>query len=594
MDYLKSVVPSQLIAERGSNIVVINPGSENIKVGLASWQTPVVIPHCIAHHMKGPMDEQTQINKKNWEQIYTFPVSPTRQREREEAYQMITSHLKVQPPNHERGRESWFRKPDYSEGGSLPWTEVKETLNSPNMATNADHQANADISDANAGSIDESTRSSITESSSSDYTFKHFICGDEALKISPNQPYFLRHPVRRGHLNISQTYSMQQISEDLYHIWDWILWEKLHLSPNNRHMFSAVLIVSETFDNREIKEMLSVVLQDLGFSSAVIHQEGIAATFGNGVASACVVNIGAQVVSILCIEDGVALPMTGVTLTFGGEDISRCLLWVEQRRQTWPPIDTDPMGKPIDFLMLNRLKETFCKFKEGDSNAPADVYYYKAGLPPDVYRVAMSALNVPSMGLFYPFLLMPDEYPPPPRPWFHDYEDMMEDSSHSEFGKRPEGAETFFSGCNYALGMQDPSQYSPKLKKEDNIVGLAEAITNSILATGRLDLYRKLFTSVLLVGGVASTKGLVDAVEQRILSAIPDHVDVDMVEVLQLRTDPLTIVWKGGAVLGILDFGRDAWIQREHWVRGGIHIGSGQKYRDSFLFQTQTSWYINN
>ncbi|KAH9319143.1 hypothetical protein KI387_020912, partial [Taxus chinensis] len=109
-DYLKSVVPSQLIAERGSNIVVINPGSENIKIGLASWQTPVVIPHCIAHLMKGPMDELAQINKQKWEQIYTSPVSPAREREREEAYHMITSHLNVQPANHERGRESWFRK----------------------------------------------------------------------------------------------------------------------------------------------------------------------------------------------------------------------------------------------------------------------------------------------------------------------------------------------------------------------------------------------------------------------------------------------------------------------------------------------------
>ncbi|KAH9319142.1 hypothetical protein KI387_020911, partial [Taxus chinensis] len=245
-----------------------------------------------------------------------------------------------------------------------------------------------------------------------------------------------------------------------------------------------------------------------------LSEESIAATFGNGVSSACVVNIGAQAVSVLCVEDGVALPTTGVTLPFGGEDISRCLLWVEQHRQTWPPIDTDPMVKPLDLLMLNRLKETFCKFKEGDSNAPADVHYYKASLSPDVYRVALSALNVPPMGLFYPFILMPDEYPPPPRSWFHDYEDMMEDSTHNEFGKRPDGTEVFFSGSSIVLGMQDSSQSSPILKKEDNRVGLAEAITNSILATGRLDLYRKLFTSVLLVGGVASTKGLVDAVEQ--------------------------------------------------------------------------------
>lgn len=41
--------------------------------------------------------------------------------------------------------------------------------------------------------------------------YKEFICGEEALKISPIEPYCLRRPIRRGHLNISQHYPMQQV-----------------------------------------------------------------------------------------------------------------------------------------------------------------------------------------------------------------------------------------------------------------------------------------------------------------------------------------------------------------------------------------------
>lgn len=41
--------------------------------------------------------------------------------------------------------------------------------------------------------------------------FRQFICGEEALKISPTEPYCLRRPIRRGHLNISQHYPMQQV-----------------------------------------------------------------------------------------------------------------------------------------------------------------------------------------------------------------------------------------------------------------------------------------------------------------------------------------------------------------------------------------------
>nr|ADE76036.1 unknown [Picea sitchensis] len=142
---------------------------------------------------------------------------------------------------------------------------------------------------------------------------------------------------------------------------------------------------------------------------------------------------------------------------------------------------------------------------------------------------------------------------------------------------------------------ESSESYPQKFRKEDNLVGLAQAITNSILSTGRLDVQKKLFTSIQLVGGVALTKGLVGAVEERVLHAIPANEAVDTVEVLQQRTDPLIVSWKGGAILGILDyFSRDQWIHREDWVHGGIKTGSGRKYRDSHLLQTQAFWYINS
>ncbi|MED6162677.1 Actin-like protein arp9 (SWI/SNF complex component arp9) [Stylosanthes scabra] len=44
----------------------------------------------------------------------------------------------------------------------------------------------------------------------SERKFREFICGEEALRISRAEPYCLNRPIRRGHLNISQHYSMQQ------------------------------------------------------------------------------------------------------------------------------------------------------------------------------------------------------------------------------------------------------------------------------------------------------------------------------------------------------------------------------------------------
>ncbi|KAE8667977.1 hypothetical protein F3Y22_tig00112350pilonHSYRG00015 [Hibiscus syriacus] len=132
-----------------------------------------------------------------------------------------------------------------------------------------------------------------------------------------------------------------------------------------------------------------------------------------------------------------------------------------------------------------------------------------------------------------------------------------------------------------------------KPKKEEK-VGLAEAITSSILSTGRIDLQRKLFCSIQLIGGVALTDGLIPAVEERVLHTIPSNEAIHTVEVLQSRTNPTFVAWKGGAILGVLDFGRDAWVHRDDWIRNGIHIGSGRKYKDSYFLQAQAMCYINS
>ncbi|XP_010904571.1 actin-related protein 9 [Elaeis guineensis] len=597
MDYLKTVVPSQLIAERGSNLVVINPGSSNVRIGFAHQQVPFNIPHCIARHVK----EQNEGPKKTvQDQLLNSEAIPAQQLEREKAYDIIASLLKIPFLDEEAAHNSYPLKmgrvdaypPHQGKSDTtFTWTDVREKTPSSTLAAVGDSAEKLE----NKGAEEESLvckTDNVREASSEEYTFKEFVCGEEALRISSSEPYCLSRPIRRGHFNVSEHYPLQQVFEDLYTIWSWLLIEKLHIPPADRNLYSAILVVPETFDNREIKEMLSIVLRDLRFSSAVVHQEGLAAAFGNGLSTACVVNMGAQVTSVICIEDGVALPSTCVTLPYGGEDISRCLLWVQRHHQTWPPIHTNPLVKPIDMLMLNKIKESYCQIREGEFDAVAAVHSYEEDRPVGSHKTRLSALNVPPMGLFYPTLFVPEEYPPPPRSWFHDYEDMLEDSL--EFPRRPDMSDGLYLGVNGGLNMWDSYPVFPTRLKKDEKLGLAEAITSSILSTGRLDLQRKLFCSIQLIGGVAMTSGLVAAVEERVLHAIPSNEAIDTVEVLQSRSDPLFVSWKGGAILAILDFARDAWIHREDWIRNGIHVGSGRKYKDSYFLQAQAMCYINS
>ncbi|TQE01132.1 hypothetical protein C1H46_013271 [Malus baccata] len=274
MDYLKSVVPSQLLSERGSNLVIINPGSANIRIGLASKDTPLNIPHCIAWHT-------TQEPRRNvQDQLLNTQVTTTQYMEREKAYDMIASFLKIPFIDEEVGNNSYPRKMGRVDGlnpqnsrkdTSFDWTDVYKKEPSSSSALE---------SSENKGTTSESLgqhRDANTEElGSSNHKYKKVIYGEEALKISPMAPYTLHRPIRRGHLNISLHYPMQQVLEDVHAIWDFILTEKLHIPLHERHKYAAMLVLPETFDNRALLCIrLYAILTLLGLLLRLFNEFGV-------------------------------------------------------------------------------------------------------------------------------------------------------------------------------------------------------------------------------------------------------------------------------------------------------------------------------
>nr|AXR85311.1 ARP9 [Sanionia uncinata] len=617
-DYYKSLVPSQLVAERGEEIVVINPGSANVRIGLASAKAPVSVPHCIAHQlrMSGSEQDSAELPKKGAigdSRFGTSSLSASRVDERQDALELVVSQLKVRSffsdakagagdsnscellsKERDTGFE-WTNVEENFAGRSVPRIQKSSIANDRTDDFYKNHERNSGkvTTDADDAKDMELHKQKLDRFK----LYRKYICGEEALKIPASLPYTLYRPMCRGRLNISSKYSMQQVCDDIYRIWDYILTEKCQIGSKLRPRFSAVLVVPDTLDNREVKELLSVVLRDLQFHSAVVIQECVAATFGNGFSSGCIVNMGSQVISGMCVEEGVAIPSTRFLLPYGGDDITRCLLWIQRRKKTWPIADTDLLRDPLDFQTLEKLKETHCVLFDGEQHTTVDVRCRMAGEPTRVYTILLSSLNIPPMGLFYPSLLSLEEFSPLSRPWFHiDHEDNTDDA-FSEAGRRLETNETGLTNGslngNSINNDSDPYDFEDKEKKEVEEIssGLAQAIVKSILSLGRVDLQKKLFASIQLVGGVGLTKGLVDAVEERVLHAIPVDEAVDTVEVLPNRMDPMNITWKGGAVLAVLDFGRDSWVQYEDWLDGMVMVGSGRKYRDSNTLQAQAFWY---
>lgn len=66
---------------------------------------------------------------------------------------------------------------------------------------------------------------------------------------------------------------------------------------------------------------------------------------------------------------------------------------------------------------------------------------------------------------------------------FHDYEDMLDETWHMEFPRRSDMPDGLYPGSNVGLQMWDNYPFVSMKPKKEEKVGLAEAITSSILST---------------------------------------------------------------------------------------------------------------
>src|ERR1700721_3126906 len=78
------------------------------------------------------------------------------------------------------------------------------------------------------------------------------------------------------------------------------------------------------------------------------------ASFGAGIAAACVVDIGAAKTSVSCIEEGLVLPDTRLSLDYGGDYISE-LFYVLLNRIGLPYKEVD-LSRLYDWNMMEDLK----------------------------------------------------------------------------------------------------------------------------------------------------------------------------------------------------------------------------------------------
>lgn len=133
-------------------------------------------------------------------------------------------------------------------------------------------------------------------------------------------------------------------------------------------------------------ELVGMLLKSMQFKGVMVQQESVCASFGAGVSAACVVDIGAEVTKIACVEDGVCIPNSRAMLKYGGDDITRCFSALVKR--TGFPYEELDLAQSYDWKLMEDLKEKWCTMDEADLTVQVYSFFVrKPDHPTEKYQV---------------------------------------------------------------------------------------------------------------------------------------------------------------------------------------------------------------
>lgn len=364
-----------------SRIIVIHPGSQNLRIGFASDALPRTVPMVLA--TKFPQTEseihealpRRQFEAKTNDQQYGEEWS--------KKYNKICGDLKVEMrankrkvlPNSKELVQTFNRRTEaeviqkHNDPLEIEWTDI-DTLKDPNSLASC------------------------------------FI-GNDALRVpDDSDPKFkLWWPIRHGWWNEDDYNSEEHLYDDFETILDRTLRDELGLTKNSQwQQYSCVFVIPDLYDKRYVEQMLRSCMTWFEFSKVTFIQESMAATFGAGYTGACVVDVGADKTSITCVEDGLCVEDSRINLKFGGYDITETFIKM-MLYDNFPYQDIN-LRRRYDFLLAEELKMKHCTMSQADISVQLFQFHVRAPNQPTrkyQFKTYDEVILAP-MGVFEPSL----------------------------------------------------------------------------------------------------------------------------------------------------------------------------------------------
>ncbi|KAF9240697.1 hypothetical protein BU15DRAFT_87583 [Melanogaster broomeanus] len=344
-------MPAPPDQRRGSQVIVIHPGSRYLRIGKASDVTPLSVPNVIARKHKPPTPEPTYVENIARPRKGRSAPSTTLHPSNGDEYA-------VAPPSDDPF-EVKLVSITVSLRDRMRFYKLRVTPNAASIASTFNEQFKPEI----ILEHNDPFRVDWIQGPLPDDTY---LVGDQALQISNPQAlnYTVRWPIHGQNFNSRDYPSVQMILDDIETIISTVLEDKLSIKRGEFKNFSVMLVIPDFYDRVYVREFINIILVSLGFKQVCVQQESLAATYGAGISNACVVDIGAVKSSIACVDEGMVIADSRMSLNMGGDDITE-FLYVLLERISFPYREIN-LARWHDWLVMEDLKSRLCTLAEGD------------------------------------------------------------------------------------------------------------------------------------------------------------------------------------------------------------------------------------
>lgn len=340
-------------ASNGSKCIVLHLGSQNLRVGLASDALPKTVPMVIARRAESSEEEEGD-----------GEPAPKRVK--------LESGLVPNEPEKRFGDE--FAKKFTSMSNDLKVrmraNKRKVLPQSRDMVTSHNRRHTYDtITDMN-----DTMRIEWTDVSSQ----PEYVTGMDALRIADHSDprYKLYWPIRNGWVNESDYPSARLLWEDIRIIIQEAIKSQLGIQPRDLGTYTCVIAIPDYYERTYVTTLLGMALTVFCFAKVSFIQESLAASFGCGVMTACIVDIGDQKTSVSCVEDGMIVENSRVNLKMGGQDITN--LFVKMMIHNHFPYAEINLKRRYDYLLAEELKTKLLTMTEADISVQMYDFHLRA------------------------------------------------------------------------------------------------------------------------------------------------------------------------------------------------------------------------